>query len=601
MASFGWFTKYGVSCDWACHRARGSLGGEDRAHPLGQPVLAPYDGVVTYGYYNDGASYVQIKYDNGYAHQAIHVQAGSRLAQGTRVSEGTRVAITGGARGMDGAGTSTGPHCHFQGHTPNGTRIPWTDVPAPASAALAGNQRRAADYVNRRIGSPSTSAAKGEGLAAGTVGNFDGWVRGENVGGNDVWFRGVSGDWFWSGGFTDKGTHDLADLNPASLGPKQRKTTTDLNGRADATTSAKVNQTLPAGTIGDFDGWKYGTKVEGEDRWARGAHSGDWFWLGGLEPRNVNNLTDLNPKTPDPEPTPTPAKNERTVAGNAVNGRTGPSTAFPIVQSLDAGTVGTFDGYAKGEKVSGVDVWFRGAINGRWFWAGAFTSQSTDGLTLITDLPEEPATANKRTPVYPKAVEGYDVPLGVNDRDPGSVIRAMFVHHTATKADQLAYFLTLNDRSSAPTWYLRTSGDVFETIRPGKRPSATGKGNTYSVAIETQNSTGEPTWEVTGAQLEALAQIAAWLHSYNGKELDGVPVEFELDREHVLGHSELPQATACPGPYLLPRLDQIVERAKVIYAADYAPAEPDDDATWLKSIWGRLLDVLLRILSGGKS
>lgn len=131
MATFDWFTKYGVSCDWACHRVRGSLGGEDRAHPVGQPVLAPYDGVVTYGYYNDGASYVQIKYDNGYAHQAIHVQKGSRLPNGTRVAEGTRVAISGGAKGMDGAGTSTGAHVHFQGHDRSGRRIPWQDVPAP--------------------------------------------------------------------------------------------------------------------------------------------------------------------------------------------------------------------------------------------------------------------------------------------------------------------------------------------------------------------------------------------------------------------------------------------------------------------------------------
>ena len=138
MGVFDWFTKYSVSCDWACHRARGSRGGEDRRHPAGSPVLAPYDAVVTYGMYDDGASYVQFKYTNGYAHQAIHVQETTwRVPHGARVAAGTLCAASDGRKDTFGAGTSTGQHVHFQGHRPDGTRIPWTDVPAPTSQ-LAG-------------------------------------------------------------------------------------------------------------------------------------------------------------------------------------------------------------------------------------------------------------------------------------------------------------------------------------------------------------------------------------------------------------------------------------------------------------------------------
>ncbi|QPE05319.1 peptidoglycan DD-metalloendopeptidase family protein [Microbacterium schleiferi] len=133
MGVFDWFTKYEVTCDWDCHRARGSRGGEDRRHPVGSPVLAPYDATVTYGMYDDGASYVQFKYTNGYAHQAIHVQKDGRVPNGSRVAAGTSCAITDGRRGTFGAGTSTGQHCHFQGHAPDGTRIPWQDVPAPTA------------------------------------------------------------------------------------------------------------------------------------------------------------------------------------------------------------------------------------------------------------------------------------------------------------------------------------------------------------------------------------------------------------------------------------------------------------------------------------
>lgn len=138
MGLFDWFTRYSVSCDWACHRARGSRGGEDRRHPTGSPVLAPYDAVVTYGMYNDGASYVQFKYTNGYAHRALHVQETTwRVPYGAKVAAGTLCAASDGRKGTFGAGTSTGQHVHFQGHGPDGTRIPWADVPAP-TVELAG-------------------------------------------------------------------------------------------------------------------------------------------------------------------------------------------------------------------------------------------------------------------------------------------------------------------------------------------------------------------------------------------------------------------------------------------------------------------------------
>lgn len=137
MGVFEWFTSGPVTCDWDCHRKRGSRGGEDRYHRPGSPAVAPYDAVVTYGMYDDGASYVQFKYSNGYAHQAIHVQKEGRLPQGSRVAAGTVCALSDGRRGTFGAGTSTGAHVHFQGHKPDGTRIPWRDVPAP-SVHLAG-------------------------------------------------------------------------------------------------------------------------------------------------------------------------------------------------------------------------------------------------------------------------------------------------------------------------------------------------------------------------------------------------------------------------------------------------------------------------------
>lgn len=140
MGTFGWFTSRSVSCDWDCHRARGSNGGEDRRHQHGSPVLAPWDSTVTYGFYNDGASYVRFGYANGYAHRAIHVKATGRVPHGSRVLEGARCALSDGRLGSFGAGTSTGEHIHFHGEHPGGYRIPWDQVPAPYQTAGGGSR-----------------------------------------------------------------------------------------------------------------------------------------------------------------------------------------------------------------------------------------------------------------------------------------------------------------------------------------------------------------------------------------------------------------------------------------------------------------------------
>ncbi|MBW8761237.1 MAG: hypothetical protein JF592_01475 [Microbacterium sp.] len=72
---------------------------------------------------------------------------------------------------------------------------------------------------------------------------------------------------------------------------------------------------------------------------------------------------------------------------------------------------------------------------------------------------------------------------------------------------------------------------------------------------------------MTAAQLEELAQMIAWLATYDGKTLDGVPVSFTIDREHVISHRETWTGTECPGPYLQSRLDDIVARAREIFTA----------------------------------
>ena len=59
----------------------------------------------------------------------------------------------------------------------------------------------------------STDSVPGGKLVPGETYDFKGFVRGESVDGNNIWFVGMySGGYAWSGGFTDTGTHDLPQI-----------------------------------------------------------------------------------------------------------------------------------------------------------------------------------------------------------------------------------------------------------------------------------------------------------------------------------------------------------------------------------------------------
>jgi hypothetical protein len=147
-------------------------------------------------------------------------------------------------------------------------------------------------------------------------------------------------------------------------------------------------------------------------------------------------------------------------------------------------------------------------------------------------------------------------------------------HHTATTADQEEYFKSLNDRSSCPNLYVNVAGEAIGFIPLYLTPSSTGSANSYSIAIETQNTTGAPTWGINDLQHETIAQFWAWVSQQ--KEFQGVAVSIVLNRQVVIGHNEAGvNATACPGPSM--NLNQIVTRALEITKPNVPPIEPPID------------------------
>jgi hypothetical protein len=119
--------------------------------------------------------------------------------------------------------------------TDGGNVIPVTAAAPPALAA--GQRLTKGAPVNRRTGPATTYPTAGAQLAANTVGNFTGFAHAQSVtvGGvtTDVWYKGISGSWFWAGLFT---TIDGTNL-------------TDLSSQFDAAGQPKNSSTTPAPPI----------------------------------------------------------------------------------------------------------------------------------------------------------------------------------------------------------------------------------------------------------------------------------------------------------------------------------------------------------------
>jgi len=98
------------------------------------------------------------------------------------------------------------------GYTDTGTHdlVDLTVVAAP----LQGFQRRVGpDVMNYRKTALVAPDNVIRTFNSGEILDFDAWVHGQAVDGNDIWFRGkLTGGFMWSGGLEDSSTHDLVEV-----------------------------------------------------------------------------------------------------------------------------------------------------------------------------------------------------------------------------------------------------------------------------------------------------------------------------------------------------------------------------------------------------
>ncbi|MGI3779180.1 MAG: peptidoglycan DD-metalloendopeptidase family protein [Janthinobacterium lividum] len=111
-----------ITQTWAQHQANGSLGGIDFAMPVGSPLPACGAGTIT-NVPNDGTGGNTVVIDLGGGWKSHYLHLSKFTTNGLKVAQKDVVGWSGGARGAPGAGSSTGPHCHWHLIDPNGVRV----------------------------------------------------------------------------------------------------------------------------------------------------------------------------------------------------------------------------------------------------------------------------------------------------------------------------------------------------------------------------------------------------------------------------------------------------------------------------------------------
>src|SRR5690625_4028263 len=139
---------------------------------------------------------------------------------------------------------------------------------------------------------------------------------------------------------------------------------------------------------------------------------------------------------------------------------------------------------------------------------------------------------------------------------PGKVTRVIVHHwaHVGGIAGVLNKFV-YSTRQSSVSYIMRNTGHLIGSVDERYRPwtSNSAAADNPAITIEIENETGAPNYKVSDASIEKLTQLLVDIARRHGWK------QIRFGHE-VRGHREF-YATACPGPYLWPRLPAIAKEA----------------------------------------
>jgi hypothetical protein len=170
-------------------------------------------------------------------------------------------------------------------------------------------------------------------------------------------------------------------------------------------------------------------------------------------------------------------------------------------------------------------------------------------------------------------------------------------HHAATNDSGIRRLVTSSDPASA-NYIIRNNGSLIGSVPEEYRAWTTSAyaNDDDKITVEIQNETGAPDWRISAAAMDTLVRLYADI----AQRYRFAPV-----RASLKGHQEYGVATACPGPYLLPRLDDVARKAAALGGVvsggggasapapkPSGPAKIDVDGKWGTGTTTRLQQVL---------
>jgi peptidoglycan hydrolase-like protein with peptidoglycan-binding domain len=174
---------------------------------------------------------------------------------------------------------------------------------------------------------------------------------------------------------------------------------------------------------------------------------------------------------------------------------------------------------------------------------------------------------------YPKVVGVRDNGFGGSRN--GQPINGVVIHHVAG-TNGLSYVANANTRNSHPTYHIARSGAVTGIVNPERRPHSTGGApDPNAVSFEIDNSSTGGDWPISSESLEALIDVIVFHASQSpraGRGFAKNQPSVAQSEFFIAWHSQY-KATACPGPFIMSRLDYIVEECNK-RASGVAPVPP---------------------------
>ena len=132
-------------------------------------------------------------------------------------------------------------------------------------------------------------------------------------------------------------------------------------------------------------------------------------------------------------------------------------------------------------------------------------------------------------------------------------IRKIIVHHAAgvISAENLAKLFADPQRKASATYCIGYDGEIVQCLDEAITPGTSGsyQADSDAVTVEVSNSASGGQWPVSNAALKSLIKLSADVAKRNGIG--------KMEKGTTLCWHSMYQATACPGPFLLSKMDYI--------------------------------------------